>query len=310
MINGQFIYNVNERFIINKVCSLSSEVLDNSLVYSAKFDNNIENKIKNLKDCIIILPNEALGIINEDTLNNNEIIFSKNPRLSYAKLIKEIEEDNYKVRKQYSSISSTQSSFRGTWSNIGAGTFVGESVILEDNVYIGKGCHIGHGVKILSNVTIGNNVVIKCNAVIGDSGFGVEMDSDGRTYKIPHIGGVIIEDDVEIGALTTVCSGTIEPTRIGRYTKIDDHVHIGHNVEIEESVIITACAEISRSLIKKGSWIGPNSSIIQGVTLEENSFVGIGSVVTKSVDKNQVVAGNPAQDIEELKKLRRKLKEL
>jgi UDP-3-O-[3-hydroxymyristoyl] glucosamine N-acyltransferase len=115
---------------------------------------------------------------------------------------------------------------------------------------------------------------------------------------------------VEIGALTTVCAGTINPTRIGRHTKIDDHVHIGHNVQIKQSVIITACSEISRSEINDGVWIGPNSSIIQGVTIGKKAFIGIGSVVTKSVKENQTVLGNPAQDIKEFKHFRKKLKEI
>jgi UDP-3-O-[3-hydroxymyristoyl] glucosamine N-acyltransferase len=321
MKNGEFNYLVKSHgFMVNRVTPYDSNIIpDNSIVYSSKYNygyhKDFSKRMLNCKECMFILPTIGKPRIVKTIRENNKIIFSDNPRLEYAKLMIEIKKayDRKHDYNEYTPITyngRTRGSFRGGNVRIGGGTIIKPLVFIENNVKIGSNCIIGSGVKILKNVVIGNNVVIKANAVIGDSGFGVETDKDGKTYKIPHIGGVIIENFVEIGALSTVCSGTIEPTRIGKYTKIDDHVHIGHNVQIKESVLITACAEISRSTIKKGTWIGPNSSVIQGVTLGENSFIGIGSVVTKSVGDNETVAGNPAQEIEEFKKMRRKLKEI
>jgi len=308
MRNGEFSFYI-DNFFVKRVCSINSNIESNSIIFSKKYNSEIISKIYDCRLCIIILPESAKNIIPKQIIENNKIIFAENTRLEYAKLMQKIEKENFE-ETSWTNIPNSVNSICGTKSKIAAGARIGANVVIENYVKIGENCTIGHGVKILENVIIGDNVVVKPNAVIGGGGFGVERDQFGRTYKIPHIGGVIIGDWVEIGALTTVCSGTISPTIIGKYTKIDDHVHVGHNVQIKESVLVTACVELSRAEIGSRSWIGPNSSVIQGVTLAENSFVGIGSVVTKSVKKDQIVAGNPAQDIDELKKIRKKLKEL
>jgi UDP-3-O-[3-hydroxymyristoyl] glucosamine N-acyltransferase len=101
---------------------------------------------------------------------------------------------------------------------------------------------------------------------------------------------------VEVGNFTTVCSGTITPTVVGDYTKIDDHVHVAHNCRIGRNVVITACAELSGSITMEDDvWIGPNASLIQGISVGKNALIGIGAVVTKSVPANEVQFGNPAR---------------
>ncbi len=176
------------------------------------------------------------------------------------------------------------------------GAHVGEYTVIRAGAVVADGAEIRDHVVIGHDVRIGAYALIKSHAVIGEEGFGMERDADGDNIRIPHVGSVIIEEHVEVGNFTTVCSGTISPTRVGDHTKIDDHVHVAHNCRIGRNVIITACAEISGSVvIDDDAWIGPNASVIQGVTLGRNSLLGIGAVAVKSVPADEIRIGNPAR---------------
>lgn len=173
---------------------------------------------------------------------------------------------------------------------------VGEYSVIRGGAVIGAGTEIRDHVVIGHDVRIGASCLIKSHAVIGEEGFGMDKDEAGNNIRFPHLGSVVIGDHVEVGNFTTVCSGTILPTRIDDYTKIDDHVHIAHNCQIGRNAIITACAEISGSvIIEDGAWVGPNASVIQSVTLGRNSLLGIGAVAVKSVPAEEIRAGNPAR---------------
>ena len=105
-----------------------------------------------------------------------------------------------------------------------------------------------------------------------------------------------IGNQVEIGAFNTVCSGTVEPTRVGNYVKTDDHVHIAHNCRVGDNSILTACAELSGSVILgEDVWLGPNCSVNNGVEIADRAFIGLGAVVTKNCVPEGVYAGSPAR---------------
>jgi UDP-3-O-[3-hydroxymyristoyl] glucosamine N-acyltransferase len=151
-------------------------------------------------------------------------------------------------------------------------------------------------VKIGPNVRIGAGCKIKSGTVIGEPGFGIEKDEEGDNFRIPHIGGVRIGDSVEIGSLNTICSGTLEPTRVGDLVKTDDHVHIAHNVQIGRNCIITACAEMSgRVVLENDVWLGPNCSIKEGVRIGAGALIGIATLVVKDCEPTGVYAGAPAR---------------
>ena len=163
-------------------------------------------------------------------------------------------------------------------------------------IWIGDNCILKSGVRICRNVLIGNQTIIGQNSAIGVPGFGIEKDNDGKLIRIPQIGGVIIGNNVEIDALSTIDSGTIEPTIIEDNVMIDNHVHISHNVHIKENCIITACSEISGSVcIGENTWIGPNCSIINGITIGKNVLIGMGAVVRKSTRDNVIITGKAAR---------------
>jgi len=144
-------------------------------------------------------------------------------------------------------------------------------------------------------VSIGRNVVIKPLAVIGYEGFGFEPTGSG--YEIfPHIGGVIIEDDVFIGSCTCVNRGKLEDTVIGQGTKIDNLVHVAHNVRLGKNCIVVAHTIIGGSVtIGNGVYIAMSAIIRDHVKIGDNAFIGMGAVVTKDVEPGVTVIGNPAR---------------
>ena len=146
----------------------------------------------------------------------------------------------------------------------------------------------------------GENVKIGENCTIGGDGFGYEKDVNGTWIKFPHFGHIILEDDVEIGNNVCIDRGVLGNTIINKGTKIDNLVHIAHNVEIGTNTLIIAKAMIGGSVrIGDNCWIGPSTSIINGIQIGNNVLVGIGSNILKNVPDNTVVAGNPAKVIRE-----------
>lgn len=183
---------------------------------------------------------------------------------------------------------------------IGKHVAIGHNVVIEADVVVGDHTVIGHNSTLLARTQIGERCVIGSNTVIGSIGFGLERDETGTWFRLPHVGGVAIGNDVEIGSSSVVARGTIGNTIIKDDCKIDDNVFIAHNVVIEDNVVVIANSEVSGSVhIKRNSWIAPATTIIQGVSIGENSLVGIGSVVIRDVPDNVVVAGNPAKVIRE-----------
>lgn len=217
------------------------------------------------------------------------IVRLTNPRLAFGKVVSQ-----FFVPPVDIEIHSTAVVHRS--SVVGKNVTIGPNSVVGPNCYIGCGTVIGPNVIIYNNVVIGKNCVIRAGSILGQPGFGVERDIDGSNFQLPHIGGVILEDNVTIGCLTTVASGTLNPTRIFKGVVIDDHVFVAHNVQIGPRSLIIACAEISGSVkIGEDCWIGPNSSIMNQATIGSRSLVGLGAVVTKSFPENVVLIGSPAR---------------
>lgn len=167
---------------------------------------------------------------------------------------------------------------------IGAGTFIGSFCTVEAGVSIGTNCRIGDSVTILRDVVIGNNVNIAPGVVIGSDGFGYEKLADGSYIKFPHIGRVVVEDDVDIGANTVIDRGTLNETRIKKGVKIDNLVHISHNVEIGENCLIIANAMIGGGTkIGSGSWVGPSVNLLDRIEIGNDTFLGMGVSVIKNM---------------------------
>jgi len=185
-----------------------------------------------------------------------------------------------------------------THQSIHSSVIVGESARIHPSVVIGKNCVISDGVIIHKSTIIGDNVHIKGNSVVGGAGFGYAVRKGYPPLRIPHMGGVVINDNVHIGSCNTIDRGTFGDTLISRDVKIDNGVQVAHNVIIGERSIITAHVEISGSVtIGNDCWVAPNVSIREKITIGDNVLIGIGSVVVKNIESNLVVAGAPARPI-------------
>ena len=187
---------------------------------------------------------------------------------------------------------------------IGHATRIGAGSRIGANVHIGDDCNLAPNVTIYPGVRIGNRVIVHAGAVLGSDGFGYVRDAEtGRYVKFPQVGRLEIEDDVEIGANSTVDRGALDVTHIGRGTKIDNLVHVGHNVQIGEDVVIAAQTGLSGSaVIEDGVVIAGQVGIADHVRIESGAILGAQcGVPTKKVirGKGVVFWGTPARPIRE-----------
>jgi UDP-3-O-[3-hydroxymyristoyl] glucosamine N-acyltransferase len=207
-----------------------------------------------------------------------------------ARLAKEVQVDERVVIGEAAEIASG--------SSIGAGSVIGAKVI------IGKDCELHPNVTIYPGTRLGSRVVIQAGAVLGSDGFGYVRDKEtGRYEKFPQIGRLEIEDDVEIGANSTIDRGALDVTRIGRGSKIDNLVHVGHNVQIGDDVVIAAQTGLSGSaVVQNNVVIGGQVGIADHVRIEEGAILGAQSGVPSNKiirGKGIVFWGTPARPIRE-----------
>jgi len=184
--------------------------------------------------------------------------------------------------------------------HIGAGTSIDSNTHIAHDVVIGENCRIGPNVSILSKVTLGNKVIIHAGTVIGGDGFGYFWDGQ-QQKKVPQLGGVIIEDNVEIGCNVCVDRATFGMTRIGKGTKIDNLVQIAHNNDIGEHCIIVSHVGLSGSVtLGKRVTLAGQVGIADHITMGDGSTAAARTGISKDVQANQVVWGAPNRPIKQV----------
>lgn len=192
----------------------------------------------------------------------------------------------------------------GTGIEIGKNSLIMAGCYLGDGVKIGDNCIIHPNVTIYHGVEIGNNCIIHSGAVIGSDGYGFAHTKDGRHIKIHQIGSVVIEDDVEIGANTTIDRGAIGNTVIRKGTKIDNLVQIGHNCDIGENSLIVSQVGISGSTtLGRNVIMGGQSATAGHLKIGDFAVIAARGGVTKSLEGGRQYGGFPAVDIRLWKKM-------
>ena len=191
--------------------------------------------------------------------------------------------------------------YLGSFCYIGKNVSIGNNVkiypnsFIGDNVVIGDGCVFFAGVRIYSETEIGNHVTIHSGTIIGSDGFGFAPLEDGSFSKIPQIGNVVIEDDVEIGSCSTVDRATLGTTYIRKGAKLDNQIQVAHNVEIGENTVIAAQTGIAGSTkIGKNCLIGGQVGIAGHITIGNFVKIQAQSGIGKSLKDGEVVQGSPA----------------
>ena len=196
-----------------------------------------------------------------------------------------------------------ENAFIGAFAYLGENVKVGNNTKIYPNAYLGNNVVIGDntvihpGVRIYHDCKVGNNVTIHAGTVIGSDGFGFAPQADGSFKKVPQIGNVVIEDNVEIGANATIDRATIGSTLIKSGAKLDNLIQIAHNVEVGHSTVIAAQAGLSGSTkIGNGVMIGGQAGIVGHIQLGDGAKVNAQSGVSKSLEPGKAVTGSPAYD--------------
>ena len=274
-----------------------------SYLYSKKYEKFLESS----EAAAVVVSDESL-IKNKDGLVVDE------PRLAFVKILEFFSEkiDQYANIDKTAHISS--SSIIGSKVNIGANVVIGKNVIIDDNVSIGPNSvidsrsTIGKNTKIFSNIhlyqdsIIGSDCIIHSGVVIGADGYGfVSLEDDH--IKIPQLGKVVIGNNVEIGANSTIDCGTIGDTRIGDMCKLDNGVQIGHNVSIGKGCLLTAHVTIAGST-KIGEFcaFGGQAGAVDNVTIGNRAIFACYTAVTKDLPGGKMYSGAPAREIKEKNK--------
>jgi len=251
-----------------------------------------------------------------DLTTAKPLLISSQPRLAFARAAKILNTPDDERRNVHPSAVISATARLGKNVGVSARAIVGNEARIGDETAIGEGCVIGHRVEIgshcridanvtiYSGTTLGDRVVIQSGAVLGSEGFGYVRDQQtGRYEQFPQVGRLVIEDDVEIGANSTVDRGALDETCIGRGTKIDNLVHVGHNVRIGHDVVIAAQTGLSGSaVIEDNVIIGGQVGIADHVRIEEGAVLGAQSgIPSKKVirGKGVVFWGTPARPIRE-----------
>jgi len=241
-------------------------------------------KLKSSKASLIICSKK----LEKKISYSKNIIFVENPRLEFIRCLNEFFPKFNNEGIDSTSIVKTK--------KIGKNVSIGPFSYISKEVSIGDDVEIFGNVYIYDNTKIGNNVTIHAGTVIGSDGFGFEKNKNGSYEKFPHIGGVEIHDNVEIGATNCIDRGTLQNTVIGRGTKTDNLVHIAHNVHIGKNCLLTAGVTTSGSCkIGDDVYIGTAATIRDWIKIGRNSFIGIGSLVVKNVPSGITVMGSPAK---------------
>jgi UDP-3-O-[3-hydroxymyristoyl] glucosamine N-acyltransferase len=203
-----------------------------------------------------------------------------------------------------SSASIEERSVIGEGTQIGENTRIGAGSVIGAKTTIGRDCDLYPNVTLYPGVQLGDRVIVHSGAVLGSDGFGYVRDpATGRYEKFPQVGRLEIEDDVEIGANTTIDRGALDTTRIGRGAKIDNLVHIGHNCQIGEDVVIAAQTGLSGSItIERDVVLGGQVGIGEHARIEEGVMLGgQGGVLPNKVLRGKGIAfwGTPAKPVRE-----------
>ena len=289
---AEYLENIGESFAVYgnmEDCVLGASSLhkykEGTVTWIKDLNNYYKRTCKDLNPALIVIDREV-----DKVSNYTNKLVCDNPKFIFSLILQRFFEEELHI-------SVGEGSFISKHAIIDKNVSIGYGCVIEDDVIVGERTKIYHNVVIRRGTVIGKNCIIKSGTVIGEEGYGYSTNNDAIIH-VPHLGNVVIEDEVEIGSNCSIDRGTMESTIIGKRCKIDNLCHIAHNVQIENNVMIVAASVICGSVyIKRGAYIAPGGIIKNQIEIGENCVVGMGSVVLNDTEQGRVVAGVPARNL-------------
>ncbi len=263
--------------------------------------------IKSKKFCHLLETTSASAVITPIHVESDQkdLLWAENPQLAFAKILAFYHQKPYQPTGIHETAWISPTATLGKDVSVGPFAFfadqvvIGDGVVIHPGVYIGENSAIGEetvihaNVSIYDGVTIGKRVILHSGVVVGSDGFGYVRDGNTH-FKIPQVGGVTIEDDVEIGANSTIDRGTMGQTVIKRGVKIDNLVQVAHNVIIGQDSIIVAQVGIAGSTrIGRNVILAGQVGVADHIEIGDNVIIGAQAGVGKSIPPNQILQGSP-----------------
>lgn len=283
---------------INGVSYIGNPKSGTAMFVAKKVEYLIEH-LYNVDNCLVF--SDCAITVPEELQKKHEFFFSEHPQADYALFVQKLSQkiNDYNRKRKYTLAQE--------------GYYFGENVHIGDNAYIEPGCLIGHDVTIgdnatilanavIKNAVIGNNFTVGEGTVIGSEGFTLTKDIQGNWIHIPTLGKVRIGNYVDIGVHDDISRGTAGDTVLDDYIKLDAFVYIGHDAHLMKDTEITAGGIIGGYVVaEEKTCIGINATVRNRITIGEGCMIGMGAVVTKSVDQGMTVVGNPAREFKKTK---------
>jgi UDP-3-O-[3-hydroxymyristoyl] glucosamine N-acyltransferase len=297
---GYRVEGITDNIFFNNVTPIE-EANDESLVWIKGKKENKQELVEKTRAKIIVCDISLL--ISHELSAKKCFIVVDDPKLIFLRIAEQFFGRKKKYGIHVSAIIDPEAEISPN-SYIGPLTYVGKSKI-GDNTFIDGNCFI------YDDVTIGNNVRVQAGTIIGSEGYGYQRNENLEFEKFPHIGGVIIENNVDIGSNTCIDRGALGNTIIKEGAKIDNLVHVAHNVIIGRHCAVIANAMLGGSVvIADYSWIAPSASILNQVSIGEKVTVGMAAVVTKNIPDGETWAGVPAKPLKEFIETQKAIKNL
>jgi len=293
LVHGQVKGDPSAEIIGAAPCEMA-KVGEITFIRSKKYRSLLETT----RASVVITP---LGVVSD----KKNLLWAENPQLAFAKILSLYHHKPYRATGIHKTawISPTARVGKDVsiapFAVIGEGAVVGDRVAIHSGVFVGDNSTIGEdtvihaNVSIYGNTTIGKRVVLHSGVVVGSDGFGYVRDGETH-FKIPQVGGVTIEDDVEVGANSTIDRGTIGQTIVKRGVKIDNLVQVAHNVVIGENSIIVAQVGIAGSTrVGRNVILAGQVGVADHIEIGDNVIVAAQAGVGKDIPSNQIVQGSP-----------------
>jgi UDP-3-O-[3-hydroxymyristoyl] glucosamine N-acyltransferase len=270
---------------INRVVQLDTENRAKDILCWCNAKNI--KKLHALQAGTVIVPTDALAAIDLSACN---YIAVDNPRSYFNDVLTRF------FSVQEPECSTSKLAVISPSAKIGSNALIGAQVMIKENCIIGNNVRILNNTIIHAGTVIHDGVRIGYNNIIGDHGFGYEMNKDGNHRLMPHIGNVVLGAEVEIGNNNCIDRAVLGSTTIASQTKIHSFVQIAHGVEIGSNCLVTANVTVSGSTkIGKNVWIGPGATIANKLKIGDSAYLSIGCVVLSDVPEGAIIIGNPGR---------------